>query len=201
MVAGLYEFELLITDNRGGTGKDTVKLRVNNPPNLAPIANAGADITITLPVATASLDGSASTDPENKTLTYLWSYVSGPTPYSFADPAAVKTTVTGLAEGVYQFQLQVTDAGGLTAKDIVTVTVKPVVIPPNKLPIANAGTGFSVTLPAPLIQLNGSASTDADGEIVSWKWSRISGPGNVTINNAQTKLASVPGRNGRSAPV
>jgi hypothetical protein len=193
MIAGLYEFELLITDNRGGNGKDTVKVRVNNPPNQAPVANAGADITITLPVATANLDGSASTDPEGKLLTYAWTYISGPTPYSFADPAAAKTTVTGLAEGIYQFQLQVTDAGGLTARDIVKVTVKPVVIPPNKLPTANAGTDFSVTLPAPLIQLNGSASSDQDGEIITWKWNRISGPGNVTINYAQTKQASVLG--------
>ncbi|QEC40774.1 PKD domain-containing protein [Pseudobacter ginsenosidimutans] len=190
VIAGTYQFELVVTDNRAGIDKDTVNVIVNNPPNQAPTANAGTDITITLPVSTTTLNGSGSTDPENKPLAYLWTYVSGPTPYSFATPAAAKTVVNGLAEGTYQFQLQVTDEGGLISKDIVKVTVKQAV---NKLPLANAGTDFTVTLPAPLIQLNGSASSDQDGEITTWKWSRISGPGTVTINNAQTKVANVLG--------
>ncbi|MBO9635171.1 MAG: T9SS type A sorting domain-containing protein, partial [Chitinophagaceae bacterium] len=192
VIVGIYQFELVVTDNKGGIGKDTMKVTVNPTPNKAPTANAGADITITLPVQTVTLDGSSSSDPEGKQLTYAWSYVSGPTPYSITSPAAAKTTVTGLAEGTYQFQLMVTDDGGITAKDIVVVTVKPVVVPPNKLPTANAGADFSVTLPAP-VQLNGGASSDPDGQIVTWKWSRISGPGTVTINNAQTQQATVIG--------
>lgn len=190
VVVGVYQFELVVTDNRGGIGKDTVKVTVNPAPNKAPTANAGADITITLPVQSVTLDGSSSADPEGKQLSYAWSYVSGPTPYSIASPASAKTTVSGLAEGTYQFQLLVTDDGGLTSKDIVIVTVRPA---PNKLPTANAGADFSVTLPAPQIQLNGSASSDPDGEILTWKWSRISGPGTITLNNAQTKIATVLG--------
>jgi len=34
--------------------------------NQPPIANAGADQTITLPTNIVNLDGSASTDPDNK---------------------------------------------------------------------------------------------------------------------------------------
>lgn len=193
VVPGVYTFELVVTDNRSGIGKDTVKVTVNDVPNKAPVANAGTDITITLPVQSVTLDGSASSDPEGKSLTYAWSYVSGPTPYTIASPAAAKTVVSALTDGTYTFQLQVTDAGGLTAKATVKVTVKPVVIPPNKLPTANAGVDFSVTLPNPLIQLNGSASSDQDGTIVTWKWNRITGPGALTINNSATKLATVIG--------
>ncbi|MEJ7589687.1 MAG: hypothetical protein WKI04_19220 [Ferruginibacter sp.] len=39
--------------------------------NKPPIANAGADQTITLPKDSAMLDGSASTDPEYNTVDYI----------------------------------------------------------------------------------------------------------------------------------
>src|SRR6187402_2635335 len=40
--------------------------------NHAPVARAGADQTISLPINSVNLDGSASTDPENNITTYLW---------------------------------------------------------------------------------------------------------------------------------
>ncbi len=88
-----------VTDIGGLKSADEVKVIVNPDPNKPPVANAGTDITITLPVQAANLDGSASTDPENKTLTYLWSYLSGPNSYSFTSTATAATTVNGLVEG------------------------------------------------------------------------------------------------------
>ncbi|RYY52890.1 MAG: hypothetical protein EOO05_21540, partial [Chitinophagaceae bacterium] len=40
------------------------RLNVTPPPNQLPVANAGADKSITLPVSNSSLDGSASNDPD-----------------------------------------------------------------------------------------------------------------------------------------
>jgi hypothetical protein len=46
----------------------------------------------------------------------------------------------------------------------------------NKAPVANAGIAQTIAWPADSSQLDGSASTDADGIITSYKWTQISGP-------------------------
>ena len=88
-----------------------------------PVANAGPDQTITLPTNTVALNGSASTDPNNDISSYLWTKVSGPSSFTIANPNSVQTQVTNLVEGAYQFELKVTDARGMTGRDIVQVTV------------------------------------------------------------------------------
>ncbi len=49
LVQGNYQFELIVTDDKGAIGKDTVNVTVNPAPNIPPTANAGVDQTITLP--------------------------------------------------------------------------------------------------------------------------------------------------------
>lgn len=97
----------------------------NPPPNHLPIANAGNDTTIVAPANTVNVDGSASTDPDNNITSYLWTKISGPVSFSIANAGTVKTQITNLIEGVYQLELKVLDAGGLFAKDTVTITVSP----------------------------------------------------------------------------
>ena len=65
-------------------------------------ANAGANQTITLPTSTVTLNGSGSTG----TITsYAWTLVSGPNTPTITTPTTVSTTVTGLIQGTYVFQL------------------------------------------------------------------------------------------------
>ena len=92
--------------------------------NKPPIAHAGKDTTITLPANTVMLDGSASTDPDNNIVSYAWTKISGPSSFNIVNVNAVQTQVSNLTEGTYQFELKVTDAGGLFSKDTVQVTVK-----------------------------------------------------------------------------
>lgn len=132
LVTGVYHFELKVTDDKNLTATDTVQITVNKqgqPANRPPVANAGADQTITLPTNTVNLDGSASTDPDNNITSYLWTKISGPSSFNIANPNAVQTQVTNLAEGIYQFELKVTDALGLFDRDTVTVTVQATVCP------------------------------------------------------------------------
>ena len=91
--------------------------------NHPPIANAGADQTITLPTNTINLDGSASTDPDNNITSYSWTKISGPSSFNIANASGSQTQVTNLVQGVYLFELKVTDAGGLFSKDTVQITV------------------------------------------------------------------------------
>ena len=125
LVAGTYQFELKVTDNCGLSAKDTVQVIVNDPsiPNRPPVANAGADQVITLPTNTITLNGNGSSDPDNNITSYLWKKISGPSSFNIANSNVVQTQVTNLVQGIYQFELKVTDAGGLFSKDTMQVIV------------------------------------------------------------------------------
>ncbi len=190
MAQGSYQFELEVTDDDGATGTDVVTVTVNAAPiNLAPVAVAGSNKTITLPVNSVTLNGSG-TDVDGTIATYAWTKIAGPTQFTIVSPANAQTTINNLAEGVYQFQLQVTDNAGATATDVVFVTVNAAAPPPNQAPTAIAGSNTSITLPTNSLILNGSG-TDPDGTITTYSWTKISGPTQfniVTAGSAQTTV-------------
>ena len=128
LTAGVYEFALRVRDDDGLSSADTLVIRVRDPfqPNRPPVANAGPDLTIFLPVSSGYLDGSSSFDPDHNITDYLWRGLSGPASFSIGNPGTAVTQVTSLVQGVYEFELQVTDAGGLSSKDTVHITVSPV---------------------------------------------------------------------------
>ena len=115
MVQGVYQFELKVTDNNGATGKDTMQVTVNAA-NIPPTANAGTDQTITLPTNTVSLNGSG-TDADGSISAYNWTKISGPSAGTITNTTSAATSVTGLVQGVYQFELKVTDNNGATGLD------------------------------------------------------------------------------------
>lgn len=112
-------------------GSSTTTPPATTPPatNQIPVVNAGAAPTITLPVSTATLAGTAS-DPDGTITSYTWTKVSG-NGGVITNAAAASTTVTGLTAGTYVFNLKVTDNAGATANGNVTVTVNAAVVPPS----------------------------------------------------------------------
>ena len=126
LLAGVYQFELRVTDNRGLTSKDTVIIIVTDPGqiNRPPVAHAGADHTVIRPSNITDLNGSGSTDPDNNIISYLWSKIAGPTSYTITNAGLAQTRATNLELGVYRFELKVTDTEGFFSKDTVEVTVK-----------------------------------------------------------------------------
>lgn len=192
LVQGVYSFELTVTDNAGAIAKDIVQVTVNAAPNQPPTADAGSDIFITLPVNSATLDG-AGTDADGSIASYKWTKISGPSQYSLVFSTRARTTVSGLREGVYQFELRVTDNTGATARDTVQVTVNAAQVQPNQLPTANAGPDIDITLPVNNATLNGSGS-DIDGTIGSFRWVMASGPLQYSIKSptqARTTINSM----------
>jgi type 1 glutamine amidotransferase/major membrane immunogen (membrane-anchored lipoprotein) len=175
---GTYVFRLSVKDNDGDTGTDDITVTVNAPvvpPNIDPVAYAGADRSITLPVNTTNLAGSGKDDDGN-IIKYNWIKVSGPVSGggSIQSQGSPVTNINGLNEGNYVYRLTVTDNKGATATDEVQIKVN-TVAGPNELPTAFAGTDLVITLPVNTVTLTGSGN-DADGVIVSYSWLKISGP-------------------------
>ncbi len=184
LVVGVYTFQLSVTDNQGATATDAVTVTVLAA-NQAPTANAGSDVTITLPTSTAVLNGSGS-DPDGSIASYAWGKVSGPSAGTLTNATTPTLTLTGLAQGVYVFSLTVTDDKGFTNTDEVTVTVNAVVV--NAPPVANAGADNSITLPTNTTSFTGSG-TDSDGTITSYTWIKVNGPACTLSGQATATLS------------
>ncbi len=140
LVAGVYNFQLKVTGKNGGATKDTVQVILDNPLiNQPPIANAGVDQTIVLPLNTINLDGRNSADPENNITGFTWTKISGPATFSIINGTAVQTQVTTLVQGVYQFELKVTDNANQSSKDTVQINVLPplALVSCNNRPVIN----------------------------------------------------------------
>lgn len=69
------------------------------------------------------------TNLQPQPLKYEWRKISGPSQYNIVSPASAVTNITNLEEGIYQFELKVTNRYGLSARDTMVLTVKP---PDNK---------------------------------------------------------------------
>ncbi|HVU56516.1 MAG TPA: carbohydrate-binding protein [Puia sp.] len=135
LIQGVYKFQLQVTTLLGTIALATVQVTVNPAPVVAgpPVANAGADQTITLPMNSITLTGSGS--ETNGSITgYKWSQTSGPSNATLATPTQTKTTAGGLVAGTYVFQLTIADKKGATASDKVNVVVKPAPVTPPPPP-------------------------------------------------------------------
>jgi len=189
LVAGLYSFQLAVSDGTN-TSMDTVIIIVNAAANQSPVANAGSSQTITLPVNSAILNGSASSDPDGSIVSYSWAQLSGPSTATITNANSVSPTVSNLQAGSYTFQLTVTDNNGANGQAQVKIIVNAAA---NQSPVANAGINQAITLPVNSVALDGSASFDPDGSIVSYSWIKTAGPGAVTITNSNTVNPTVIG--------
>jgi Domain of unknown function (DUF4082) len=175
MITGTYVFQLAINGGSSGQLIDQIQIIVNAPPVQA---NAGNNQTITLPTNSATLNGSGSTGAT----TYAWTQTAGPNSAGITTPTAVSTTVTGLIQGTYTFQLSI-NSGASTSTVNVTVL-------PAPLPVANAGASQTITAPTASVTVDGSGSS---GTITSYLWSMDSGPNQATFGTATTVSTTVNG--------
>jgi K319L-like, PKD domain/PKD domain/Calx-beta domain len=166
-IPGTYVVQLVVHDGRVASTPDTVAISTVNSP---PVAEAGPDQTAFVGVP-ATLDGSGSTDADGDPLTFAWSVRSRPvgSASSLGDLAAVNPTLVPDVPGQYELALVVNDGHSDSAPDTVLVTTQ------NAAPVADAGPDQSVMSGAQVI-LDGSGSTDVDGDPLAYAWSLTSVP-------------------------
>jgi hypothetical protein len=190
-VAGSYEVQLVVSDGLAGSAPDTVLVTTRNSP---PVADAGPDQSV--PVGTqVALDGSGSTDVDGDALSYAWSLNTVPSGSlaTLSNPAAVAPTFVVDLPGSYVAQLVVDDGAAASAPDTVVVTTD------NAAPVADAGPDQTVVA-GQLVTLDGTGSSDADGDPLSFRWSFTTRPPGSTAalsdetSPAPSFTADLPGR-------
>jgi hypothetical protein len=153
-------------------------------PNQAPVVNPGPNQTISLPTNSVTLAGTATDDGlPNNTLTITWSKLSGPGTVTFGSPSSAITQATFSIAGTYVLQLTANDSQ-LQNSATTTITVNPAFNPPT----VSAGPNQTITLPANVVTLNGSAT---DGGLpLTTSWSAVSGPGPVLFANVASQVTT-----------
>ncbi len=179
MSPAAYTVRLIVNDGTVNSAPDTV---IVTTLNSAPISNAGADQTV--PVNdTVQLDGSNSSDADGDSLTYNWSFVSRPggSNATLSSTNAVKPTFIVDVAGTYTVRLIVNDGTVNSAPDTVTISTD------NSAPVSNAGAD-QTALVNDTVQLDGSGSSDVDGDSLSFTWSFVSRPGGSSATLSNTKV-------------
>jgi sugar lactone lactonase YvrE len=145
------------------------------PLDHPPVADAGT-AGPTNEGSLVRLNGANSFDPDGDPLTFSWVQLAGaPVTLADADTATPTFTAPLLAGGrgesaILTFQLTVSD-GALSSTDDVSVVIERV----NHPPVADAGSPQTVHS-GTLVTLNGSASSDPDGDPFTYEWVQLSGP-------------------------
>ena len=124
--------------------------------NVAPSASFTASVSGSV----ANVDASASSDPDGSVVSYSWNWGDGT-----AAGSGVTTSHSYALPGTYTVTLTVTDNNGATGSTTRSVVIQP---PANVAPVAS----FSASSSGLVASVDGSASSDADGSVVShaWNW-------------------------------
>ncbi|OYO26376.1 PKD domain-containing protein, partial [Janthinobacterium sp. PC23-8] len=168
---GTYVASLVVNDGKVSSQTATVSITATAA-NAAPVANAGAaQNTVTGTIVT--LDGSASSDANGDTLTYAWTLTGKPagSVASLSSPSSAKPTFAADVTGTYVASLVVND-GKVSSQ---TATVSITATAANAAPVANAGAAQN-TVTGTIVTLDGSASSDANGDTLTYAWTLTGKP-------------------------
>jgi hypothetical protein len=179
---GDYVLQLIVTDSLGlVSAPDSVTISTSNS---KPIAKAGPDQAIKVIGVTVQLDGSQSYDPDGDSISYRWTFVSQPPGSASRLIGANSASPSFVADqhGDYTVQLVVSDPWLDSTPCNVAVTFN------NVKPVADAESSKSGVVDDP-VTLDGTGSSDANGDTLTYLWSLASVPPGSTAQIADPGLA------------
>ncbi len=166
---GDYRVRLVVTDDEGlASDPDEVLVSTFNAP---PVAAAGDDQSILLIGSTVQLDGGESYDDDGDPITFAWEIITRPADSQAALSDAASPTPTFVADvhGDYVIELTVSDPWDPSSPDQMTVSFA------NVKPVAVAG-GSQAVLVGETVVLDGSGSSDANYDPLTFRWSLTTKP-------------------------
>jgi formylglycine-generating enzyme required for sulfatase activity len=158
--AGVYRITLTVHDGNTASLSDEVVITVVAA-NGQPVARAGLDQTVEVGQR-VQLAGTGSSDPDGDPLTYSWSSPG----ILFSSRTSSRPSFTASSTGRYRITLTVSDGNTTSLSDEVVITV----VAANGQPVARAGSDQTVEV-GQSVQLDGSGSSDSDGDPVTYSWS------------------------------
>lgn len=169
---GTYTVELVVADGNGESEPARIELRSTYPAPTAALSLQAPEPTLALE-HTVTADGSASTDPSGQPLTYVFRLTQRPVgSQTVLEVDGAKATFMPDRAGTYTVGLKVRNE--TTESEEVTESI--VVAPPrNRPPVADAGPDFGAPLGVE-VTLNGSRSTDPDGDELTFAWRFLDQP-------------------------
>lgn len=190
-VAGLYVASVVVSDGKASS-ESALAVVTGYELNVAPLASAGPNQSV-LTGALVVLDGVTSSDVNRDRLSYQWSLILKPVGSTavLATPMEVRSSFRADVPGVYAASLMVSDGQLSSESSVVLIQVAD----PNVAPVAVAGPAQSVLLGS-AVSLDGSASSDANNDRLSYRWQLISAPAGSTavLSGALTARASFTAR-------
>ncbi len=128
------------------------------------------------------LDASGSVGSAGATLTFAWAQTGGTPTVTLVNPGAAQSgfiAPTLSEDAVLSFTVTVTDGA-----DVDTASVDVTVVRTNRAPVADAGLDQTVGMGL-LVGLDGTGSSDPDGDAITYAWTQIAGPP-VELEGADT---------------
>jgi len=170
-VAGTYVASIIVNDSKVNSSAATVSITAAVA-NVAPVANAGVAQNV-VAGNVVTLDGSASSDANGDALTYAWVLTTKPAGSSatLSSSTSAKPTFTADVAGTYIATVIVNDGKINSSTAVVSITAAVANVPP----VANAGVAQNV-VPGTVVTLDGSASSDANGDMLTYVWTLQSKP-------------------------
>lgn len=171
-VAGTYVAALVVNDGQVDSAAASVTVTAEAA-NVAPVAKAGSTQSV-VKGSVVTLDGSASSDANGDALAYAWSLTAKPagSAAQLVNPASMRPTFTADVAGIYVASLVVDDGRLSSESASVIITVSSA----NAAPVADAGAAQSAHV-GEAVRLDGSRSSDADGDALTYAWTVKSHPG------------------------
>ena len=173
---GTHSVELTVTDDSGETDTTSKLVDVNAQPQprfeMRPSHPA--------PSEEVTFDASASSDPDGSIVSYEWTFQEKPS--QNAESATGKTVNKSFSAGTYAITLTITDEDGATKSTSETLEVGA-----NQPPSASIDESFGRVYIGGTVTLDGSGSTDSDGEVVSYEWS-VDPPSGTTTHKSGAKV-------------